>query len=122
MMKKDVLIKNIALLLGLFCVSGSIVYAQKNSKNDSDEALQRLTLITDLKSLALEIPKLDGPLARALAQAEIADAAWTLDRNWAKSLLREAYQLTYLSKEEQSKIGPEPPGTPPKPPTAVSRA
>ena len=122
MMKKDVLMKTIALLLGLFCVSVSIVYAQKNSKNDNDEELQRLTLKTDLKSLALEIPKLDGPLARALAQAEIADAAWTLDRNWAKSLLREAYQLTYLSKEEQSKIGPEPPGTPPKPPTAVSRA
>ena len=45
-----------------------------------------------------------------------------MDRSWARSLLKEAYQLTYLSKEEQSKIGPELPGTPPKPPTAISRA
>jgi hypothetical protein len=114
--------KNIGLLLGSLCLSVSFAYAQKISKNDGDEALQKLTLITDLKTLALEIPKLDGPLARALAEAEIADAAWTLDRSWAKSLLKEAYQLTYLSEEEQSKIGPELPGTPPRPPSAISRA
>ena len=114
--------KNIGLLLGSLCLLVSLVYAQKISKSDGDEALQKLTLITDLKTLALEIPKLDGPLARALAQAEIADAAWTLDRSWAGSLLKEAYQLTYLSEEEQNKIGPEPPGTPPRPPSAISRA
>jgi hypothetical protein len=114
--------KTIALLLGLICVSVSFVYAQKTSKSDGDEALQRLTLISDLKSLALEIPKLEGPLARALANAEIADAAWTLDRSWAKILLKEAYQLTYPSIDEQSKMGPESPGTPPRPPTAISRA
>ena len=114
--------KTIGLLLGSLCLSVSFTYAQKISKNDGDEGLQKLTLITDLKTLALEIPKLDGPLARAIAQAEIADAAWTLDRSWARSLLKEAYQLTYLSEEEQSKIGPEPPGTPPRPPSAISRA
>lgn len=113
--------KTIALLLGL-CALASFVSAQKISKSDGDEVMQRLTLITDLKSLALEIPKLDGPLARALAAAEIADAAWTLDRSWAKSLLKDAYQLTYPTKEELSKIGPEPPGTPPRPPTAITRA
>ena len=114
--------KTITLLLGFLCLSASVMYAQKASKASGDETLQKLTLITDLKSLALEIPKLDGPLARALAGAEIADAAWTLDRSWAKNLLTDAYQLTYLSKEEQSKIGPEPPGTPPRPPTGISRA
>ena len=114
--------KTVGLFLSILCVSISLVHAQRNPKNDADEALQQLTLLTDLKSLALEIPKLAGPLARALANAEIADAAWTLDRSWAKSLLKDAYLLTYLSKEEQSKIGPEPPGTPPRPPTAISRA
>ena len=114
--------KTISLLLSVLCVSVLLVHAQKNSKSDGDEELQKLALLSDLKSLALEIPKLDGPLARALADAEIADAAWTLDRSWAKTLLKDGYRLTYLSKEEQSKIGPEPPGTPPRPPTAISRA
>jgi len=75
-----------------------------------------------VKTLALEVPKLDGPLARAVAQAEIADAAWTLDQKWARSLLRDAYQLTYLTEEELHKIGPEPPGSAPRPPSAISRA
>ena len=114
--------KRVSLLLSILCVSVCLVHAQKNSRNDSDETLRKLTLLTDLKSLALEIPNLDGPLARALADAEIADAAWNLDQSWAKSLLKDAYQLTYLSKEELNKIGPEPPGTPPRPPTASSRA
>ena len=98
------------------------VLSQTNPKNKSNETLQKAVLLADVRTLALEIPKLDGPLARGLASAEIADAAWMLDRNWSKSLLREACQLTYLTEEEQRQIGPEPPGTPPRPPTAISRA
>lgn len=100
----------------------SFAYPQALHQSDGEYTMRKGVLLSDVKSLALEIPKLDGPLARALASAEIADAAWTLDRKWAKNLLKEAYELTYLSEEEQSKIGPEPPGTPPRPPTAVSRA
>ena len=112
--------KTVRLFICVLGLSASFVYAQ--SVRDRDHDLQRLTLLADVKTLALEIPKLDGPLARALANAEVADAAWTLDRNWAKSRLKEAYQFTYLTEEELKKVGPQPPGSPPKPPTAIGRA
>ena len=100
----------------------SFAYAQTPATKDSNNTLRKAVLLSDVKTLALEIPKLDTPLARAMAQAEIADAAWTLDRKWAMGLLKQAYQLTYLTEEEKRKLGPEPPGTPPRPPTALSRA
>jgi len=112
--------KALEIVICVLCVSASLVYSQTISKDD--EELRKAVLLSDLKSLALEIPKLDGPLARALANAEIADAAWTLDRNWALRLLKEAYQLTYLTEEEMRKIGPELPGSAPRPPTAIGRA
>lgn len=117
-------VKRLILVLGLLVLSNLSSDSQtvnlRPSRNEA--ALQRLALTSDLKTLALEIPKLDGPLARALADAEIADAAWTLDRDWAKKLLKEGYRLTYPTEEEQSKFQPEPPGTPPKPPTVIGRA
>ena len=114
--------KRLNLLLCLLGLLGSAAYSQKIPRPDRDEALQRLALSSEVKILATEIPKLDGSLARALADAEIADAAWTLDRDWAKSILREAYRLTYPTEEEQSKLGPDLPGTRLKPPTAIGFA
>lgn len=107
----------VALLL-----SAVVVCSQTVSDVDDDRDLQKAVLLSEVKTLALEIPKLDSPLARARAGAEIADAAWTLDRGWAKSLLKQAFQLTYLTEEEQRQIGPEPPGTPPRPPNALTSA
>lgn len=109
-------------LLCVLVLLTSFAYSQTIPKQVKDDDLQKMALLSEVKTLAIEIPKLDGSLARALASAEAADAAWTLDRNWAKSLLKEAYQLTYLTEEELRQIGPEPPGTPPRPPTAISRA
>jgi hypothetical protein len=71
------------------CLSVSLAYSQTASKTDNDNSLQNAVLLSDVKTLALEIPKLDSPLARALANAEIADAAWTLDQNWARRLLKD---------------------------------
>jgi hypothetical protein len=115
-------VKRLTLLLCVLGLSGSFAYSQTIPKPDQAEALQRLVLLSEVKTLAIEIPKLDGSLARALANSEIADAAWTLDRDWAKSILREAYRLTYPTEEEQDKFQPEPPGTDPKPPTVIGRA
>jgi len=112
--------KTLNLVLCVLGLSASFAYSQTSLKQD--DALQKMALLADVKTLAIEIPKLDGSLARALANAEIADAAWMLDRKWAKSLLKDAYQLTYLSEEELRKVGPEPRGTPPRPPTAIGRA
>ena len=106
-------------ILCLLCISASSVHAQAIS---TDKDVLKTALLGDLKTLALEIPKLDSPLARATAGAEIADAAWTLDRKWARKLLQDAYALTYLSEEELRTIGPEPPGTPPRRPTLIARA
>ena len=114
--------KRVSLIISLLILSALFCYSQTVSKRGGDEALQKLTLMSDVKTLALEVPKLDGQLARALAQAELADAAWTLDRTWSKNALREAYRLTYPTAEEQSKVGPELPGAPPRPPTAIARA
>ena len=113
-------------LLLVLVLTVSSLCAQTPSKVDRNvdrnEALQKSVLLSDLKTLALEIPKMDGPLARAMAQAEIADAAWTLDQKWARTLLKEAYEYPYPPADELRKVGPELPGSPPRPPTAIGRA
>lgn len=113
--------KTISILIALL-LAVSLVLAQTASDAENDRALQKAVLLSEVKSLALEIPKLDSSLARAMAGAEIADAAWTLDREWSRTLLKEAYELTYLTEEEQSAIGPQPPGTPPRQPTMLTRS
>ena len=93
--------------LNFLCVLGllaSFAYSETNLKQVKDDDLQKMVLLSAVKTLAIEIPKLDGSLARALANAEVADAAWTLDRDWAKSLLKDGYQLTYLTEEELLKV------------------
>ena len=108
-------------LLWTLIWSASLAYPQKRATNEADLTLRTAALLSDVKTLALEIAKLDTPLARAMAHAEIADAAWTLDQKWARTLLQEAYRLTYLTEEEKRKLGTEPPGTPPRPPSAIGR-
>jgi hypothetical protein len=80
---------------------------------DAETALRRNLLLTDLRSFEIELLKLDKPLARALAQAELADAAWMLDGEWARKLLREAYELTLPPEAEQIKLREKPMGAPP---------
>lgn len=93
----------------------------KQDGND-DIALRKLGLLSNLQALETESTKLDKVLARALAKAEIADAAWMLDQAWAKKLLREAYELTFPEEEEQNKLRHEPVGAAPKFPTEIDRA
>lgn len=88
---------------------------------DNEKAVQRNLLFADLRGLEIEAEKLDKPLARALAQAEIADAVWTLDQEWVKKLLREAYELTFPPEAEQIKMREKPVGAPPTPPTSDDR-
>ncbi|MGI9106732.1 MAG: hypothetical protein ACR2G4_10845 [Pyrinomonadaceae bacterium] len=79
-------------------------------------------LLTDLRALETVAAKLDAPLALATAKAEIASAGWTLDREWAKKLLREAYELTFPPEKEQIKLREKPVGALPTPPTSDDRA
>lgn len=115
--------KALMALIGILALSAWLVaYSQTDGRPDQNEALRKLTLLSEVKSLAIEASKLDGVLARSLAKAEIADAAWTLDREWAKNILREAYQLTYPIEEEQSKFQSAPRGAAPRQPSDLERA
>lgn len=53
---------------------------------------------------------------------EIADAAWLIDNEWAKKLLRDAYELTFPDEKERERLRQECIGAKPLPPTEVERA
>jgi len=73
----------------------------------------------DLQALEAEALKLVPPLAQARARVEIADAAWTIDREWAKKLLREAYVLTFPEEKERERLRSQPIGAKLTPPTGL---
>jgi hypothetical protein len=81
------------------------------SQSQDQLALQRISLISDLQALEAKAGQLEKPLALAAAKAEIADAAWTLDKDWAKKLLQEAYELTFPSVEVQAILRQRPIGS-----------
>lgn len=83
------------------------------ARTKEDAALRRLALLTDLQALDAKASKLDKPLARAAARAEIADAAWELEPEWAKSLLIEAYRLTFPEEKAAAKLRERPLGARP---------
>lgn len=56
---------------------------------------ERAALLADLRALESDSKELLKPLDSAAAKAEIASAAWKLDRDWAKQLLRDALPLTF---------------------------
>lgn len=60
-----------------------------------DAAARRGALLAELRALEAESRELLKPLDAASARAEIAAAAWSLEREWAKSLLRDALVLTF---------------------------
>lgn len=93
-----------------------------DDKRANEVEARRLALLSDLQFLASDSLNLREPLARAAAQTEVADVAWTLDRTWAKKLLREAYEMTLPPEEDQTKLRNSPAGSPPVPPTPESRA
>jgi hypothetical protein len=112
----------ISVLLLVLALGGSAQVAKTDAGVDDTRAAEKTALLLDLQNLNTEASSLDAPLARALAKAEIADAAWSLDREWAKKLLREAYELTFPDDEEQSKLRSRPAGAPPALPTDIDRA
>jgi hypothetical protein len=109
------MMKRILLPLTLIFLLPLSYHAQSaDVKSEAEEDLQlvKLWMVSDLQSLNTRALKLETPLARALAKAEIADAAWALDQAWAKKLLREAYEFTLPDEEEQLKLRKRPIGAP----------
>lgn len=110
-------------LIFVFQLSVSLYGQVINTSQSQDElALQRISLISDLQALEAKAGQLEKPLARASAKAEIADAAWTLDKEWAKKLLQDAYVLTFPSEEVQAILRQRPIGSIPTSLSPTDRA
>ena len=116
--------KQVIWLFAAMTVFASPVFGQSNPSGSSDDALanQRFVLLSELQSLGARAKLLDHPLARALAEAEVADAAWFIDRALAKQLLRDAYDLSSPGEDEQAKLRKLPAGSPPRSPRAIDTA
>ena len=111
-------------LFAAMTVFVSPVFGQSNPSGPADDALanQRFALLSELQSLGARAKLLDHPLARALAEAEVADAAWFIDRDLAKQLLRDAYDLSSPGEDEQAKMRKLPAGSPPRVPRPIDNA
>jgi hypothetical protein len=83
---------------------------------------EKVTLLSELQGLAARAKQLDKPLARATADAEIASAARDLDGEFTQGLLREAYELTLPSDDEQTRMRKIPKGSQPHIPNSANRA
>jgi hypothetical protein len=80
-------------------------------------------LLVELQALEADSSNLLQPLALASAKINIAKAAWALDRELAKRLLRESLNLTLPPEQERARLRERPAGTglPRTPPTGVER-
>lgn len=99
--------------LVVLAVSFAVGQTSEAARTKEDAALHKLALLFDLQALDAKAAKLDKPLARAAARAEIADAAWELERDWAKTLLAEAYRLTFPEDKVAAKLRERPVGARP---------
>jgi hypothetical protein len=83
---------------------------------------EKLSLLSELEGLGARAKQLNNPLARAMAEAEVADAAWSIDRDLAKYLLRDSYGLTFPEEADQSKLRNRPVGSAPRFSTSIDNA
>ena len=95
--------------------------AQKDDA-EAEAAQRRETLLAELRALEAESKELLKPLDAASARAEIGAAAWTLEREWAKSLLREALALTFPAEVDRARLRERPIGAPFQPGPAENGA
>src|SRR5262245_55260951 len=78
---------------------------QKKTEDIEDEAqIRKSMLLSDLSALNIDAEYLDSPLARAVVKTEIADVAWNLDKQWARRLLKDAFELALPDKETRRKL------------------
>jgi hypothetical protein len=111
-------------LFAAIAVFASPIFGQSNTSVFSDDALlnRKFALLSELQSLGARAKLLDAPLARALAQTEVADAAWFLDQDMAKKLLRDSIGLTLPSESDQLNSRSRAVGAPPRLPSPQDMA
>src|SRR5687767_532695 len=96
--------------------------SEEASAEDAEAAARRGALLAELRALEAESKELLKPVDSASAKAEIAAAAWTLDREWSKSLLREALALTFPAEVDRARLRDRPIGAPLQPGPAENGA
>jgi hypothetical protein len=112
-----------SLLLVIGLLLSTVNGQSKQALTKTDDLLpEKLSLLSDLQGLVARAKQLEKPLARGIAEAEIADAAWSLDRDLAKELLRDAYSLAFPEEAEQAKLRKRPVGAQPQMPTPTENA
>src|SRR2546423_11458202 len=118
------MIRRILFAFLLMLLSSCPCFSQSPSDGGAgdDKVVRKSLLLSDLQALEAKADKIAAPLSRARAQAEIADAAWPLDREWAKKLLREAYELILPPEEERARLRRQPVGSIGSVATGVERA
>ena len=100
----------LSILLALQFSAYSYGQVGNNGQSRDELELQRISLLSELQALEARAEQLEKPLALAAAKAEVADAAWTVDRVWAKKMLREAYELSFPSEEVRARYRQMPVG------------
>jgi hypothetical protein len=101
MLNKTILSFTLLLALSPICRAQSAADAS---------AERRAALLASLRALEAESRELLNPIDAASARAEIGAAAWALDREWAKSLLREALALTFPEEVDRARLRARPVG------------
>lgn len=106
------------ILLVVIIVSPTLALSQAkvSDAETAEGSVRRLSLISEIQSLEIRAKRLDKPLARAVADAEIADALWGLNQDESKNILREAYELTFPGEEQRAKLQKIPVGANPRMP------
>lgn len=107
-------------LISIFLVLFSTTSTQAQQPESIDP--EKYSLLLNLESLNSEAAKLDAPLARATAKAEIANAVWKLKQSRAQELLSEAYDLTLPDEEERTKLRVRSMGATPTEPSEIDLA
>lgn len=100
--EKHSLLKYLKAIVLNICLASSALpqSPEVSSQVRKDLAQERVSLLSELASLEKETLEFHDPLAEASAKAEIAAAAWQLDREWAKTLMRVAYKLALPAPEQ----------------------
>lgn len=106
MIMKKLWVAYIGILLVFVFQSKTVCQKADNTSSPTLEELQsqkQLTL-TSLNILDNQANRIGNDLAKAAAKAEIADAVWQLDNDFAKKILLEAYKLSLPSGEEKERL------------------
>jgi hypothetical protein len=93
----------LSVLLLAIIVTDSKGQTSDRQARAAEAETEKLQLISELQSLDAQSARLNSPLAKARAKAEIASALWYLDQDETKRILTAAYKLTFPEAAERER-------------------